>query len=240
MKYTYIRIIIAFALLLTGCSVPSRPTLRIAISNSPGSAVLYVAQEAGLYAKYEVDVELVELNSGCECMQALTETNVDAAVVPYAEYVSIPNMGTGILLLIAESAPKERYLVHNHVRNDWQTSQTEMLVGERSELMTRRVDWQHFLLAYEHARMLMNGEPEIQAKRIAERENRASDEVQHDMSRWSFWGLGHQDSLLSYKGPYAALHAHWQGRQFLTAAAASELDKAATRSTNSGQVEKAK
>lgn len=231
---------IALTLMLTGCAMPGKPTLRIAISSSPGSSVLYVAQESGLFRQYDVDVELVELNSGCECMQALAESSVEAAVVPYSEFASLPNSGSGILLLLAESQPGDPFPPHNHIRNDWHTSQTELLIGNRSELMTRREDWQRILLAYEHARMLLTGEPEVQARVIAEREQRSSNEVLHDLTQWVYFGLTHQDSLLSDLGPFAALNAHWQGRHFLTSAAASKLEDGFLERPPTEQVNKAK
>ncbi|MCB1059651.1 MAG: hypothetical protein KDB65_05435 [Calditrichaeota bacterium] len=236
----YIRNFIVLALILSGCTMSGKSVLRIAISNSPGSSIMYVAQEKKLFRQYEVDIELVELNTGCECMQALSESNVDAAIIPFSEYSSLPNTGMGVLLLVAVSNNEEQTHLHSHLKNDWQTGHADILVGDRSELMTRRLDWQRVLLAYEHARMLLQGEPDEHSRITAEREHRSIEAVSNDLMHWKVFGITQQDSLLGVGGPFASMNAQWQGRQFLTAAATLRLEDTVPQKLHSGQTNKAK
>ncbi len=71
MKQLVITLSIAVAVLTIGCAIPSRADLRIAISSSPGSSLLYIAQEARLFERYNVHIHIVELNSPGECALAM-------------------------------------------------------------------------------------------------------------------------------------------------------------------------
>ncbi len=225
MKQQVILFAIAICTLSSGCSVPDKPALRIAVSTTPGSAVLYLAQEAGLFRQYGVNVQIVELSSGCECSMALADGQVDAVAIPYGELLAMRegSASMGILMLLAASnkqMPEYDHVDHNL---EWFQGDIEVLTGRRSDLMLRRRDWQQVLLAYEHARLLLTGEREKHAAIIAQRESRSPEEFISDLQRWSLFGVADQDSLLGDNGPFSAMKAHWQGRKFLTAAATSKL-----------------
>ncbi|MBK8130200.1 MAG: hypothetical protein IPK53_15275 [bacterium] len=198
--------------------------MRIAIAHSPGSSVLYLAQELGMFEKYGVDVELAELNTCCESWECFDEGNCDAAVVSFAEFMSrhSPTDGSGVLMLLAvpdtsnsaarDSCPKAA-----------NCSGEEILIGNRSKLMLRRDEWQRVLLAYEHARLLAVSDMSSCVEIVAEREHSAPQDVINNIAAWSLFSIMAQDSLLSRDGPYSHMNAHWQGRLFLTSAVSTRL-----------------
>ena len=218
MKQLIISLAIAISTVVPGCSIPGKPVLRIAIMRSAGSSVLYVAQEAKLFEKYEVNVQLVEVSSGCESGLALMDGHVDAAVMPGSDLAVIEHSGAepGIILLVSASFDSLSCIRHKGIDSHWSVGPSEVLAGDRTALMQRREDWERVLLAYEHARLLLAGEPNIEAARIAAREKRLPETVIADLERWEIFSVTNQDSLLSSDGPYAYLNAHWQGRSFLT------------------------
>lgn len=213
-----IHIAIALAIALSGCDMPERQALRIAISPSPGSSIFYCAQEAELFQRYDVAVQLIELNSADECRLAFLEGNVDAAVLPQSEYEVLEANGAlaGLVMLISAPVSYSVLSADSSQESGWQAREVEMLIGDRPGLMHRRHEWQKVLQAYEHSRMLMKGEMNAQALVISGFERRSAVEVASDLKNWEFYGIVHQDSLLSSNGPFCALNAKWQGRLYLT------------------------
>lgn len=226
MKTIVITTCIATLAFISGCAVPRNPALRIAISPSPGSAIFYIAQKAGLFTKYNVAVQIVELNTGCECCLAICDGNVDAVVMPFKELEVLEKSGAtaSIVMVVANPLTKGEESADDLVSQNWEHDDFEILVGNRTDLMRRRQEWQRVLLAFEHARLLLAGEPEVQLAVVAKREHRSNDSVIKDMKKWKIFGVASQDSLFGSEGLYSRLSAKWHGRQFLTSAAVSKLN----------------
>lgn len=187
--------------------------------------MLYCAQEADLFNRYDVRVQIIELNSSEECRMAFVDGYVDAVVLDYDEYLKVESSGAlaGIFMLMAAPRDSSHSSKVLEERTFWKNHGIELLIGDRPGLMQRRQEWQRVLQAYEHARMLITGEMAAQAGVISGFERRDSSSVHKELIRWELFGIMHQDSLLDNAGPYSALNAKWQGRQFLTSAATSQF-----------------
>ena len=231
MKQLVIILSIAAAALAIGCAIPSRPDLRIAISSSPGSSLLYIAQEARLFERYNVGVHIVELNSPCECALAMHDHQVDAAVIPYDEYVILERSGSqaGIVMAIAVQGVVDSSSSNKTMKSSWSSSSVEVLAGNRSELAQRRQEWQRILLAYEHARLLMSGEQTLQSQVVAARERRSSESYLVDFKRWNVFDLSQQDSLFRPNGLCNGFNPQWHGKHLIQAATATDFDRFARR-----------
>lgn len=227
MKQLVITVSIATLIVVSGCTFPGEPGLRIAISSSPGSSLLYVAQDAGLFDLYGAKVHLVELNSACESAIALTDNHVDAVVIPFSEYNALAESGimAGIVMTVASPLSVDSTTQTATEGSLWTSHEAELLIAGRSELMTKKQEWQRILLAFEHARLLMVGERSRQTAVVAKRERRMVEKVQFDLDRWNLFGIAHQDSLFSKSGPCASFSAQWHGKHLLHAAVASQFDR---------------
>lgn len=227
MKHLVTAIAIALLAAGTGCDVPGRPALRIGISQSPGSAVMYLAQEHHLFEHYLVDVELVELNDGHECWTAFAHDRLDAVVMPYSE-LAFENQANsneaGVLMLLASSG-RFRDTVATNFAGRWKDGELDVLVGSRGDLMQRRVEWQRVLHAYEHARLLLTSGNVDLVKFVAEYEHRPAHEIIAEVKEWQFFGVQQQDSLLSVSGPYKDLKARWQGQFDFSTMPAQKADQ---------------
>lgn len=228
MKQHVLSFAIASVILATGCDMPGRPALRIGISSSPGSAIVYLAKEAGLFEMYKVDVEIVELTCGHECRTAFVNRQLDAVVMPYSELEQAMHANTseaGLLMLLA--APKEKTLFQELQSCDhsWRQGDVEILAGSRGDLMQRRQEWQRVLLAYEHARLLLSSGQPNHIALVADREHWEPDAVSAELEHWQVFGIMQQDSLLSKEGPYGELQARWQGQVHFSASVSSKAAK---------------
>ncbi len=240
MKQLVITFSIASAFLLCGCAVPSKPDLRIAISGSPGSSLLYIAQEAQLFERYDVHVQLVELNYPCECATAISDRHVDAAVIPYDEFTALEESGStaGIVMAVAAPCIVDTTLSGEAVETSWKSSSVEVLVGDRAELMQRRQEWQRLLLAYEHARLLMAGEKHLQSQVVAARERRSAESVTSDIERWNIFSIAQQDSLFRLDGRCAEINPKWHGKHLLQAAVSTEFNRFKSRNESAATRDK--
>lgn len=227
MKQLVITVSIATLIVLSGCSFPGEPGLRIAISSSPGSSILYVAHDAGLFDLYGTKVHLVELNSACECAIALTDHHVDAVVIPFSEYDELKESGIMAGIVMAVASPRAFDSTSQTTTDGllWTSTEPELLIAGRSDLMAKKQEWQRILLAFEHARLLLVGERSRQTAVVARRERRSVEMLLLDLDRWNLFGIAHQDSLFGNDGPCASFSAQWHGKHLLHAAVASQFDR---------------
>lgn len=90
-RYLYILLLVA---LLTAC-VPSNPAvvntrpLRVEYTNRWGDYTILVAQELGLFKKYDVDIEPVYFNVFSEAIPALATGAVDGGLVGVGDTINI-------------------------------------------------------------------------------------------------------------------------------------------------------
>ncbi len=225
MKQHILSFSIASLIFMMGCGMPGRPALRIGISSSPGSSIVYLAEEAGLFDMYKVDVEIVELSCGHECRSAFVNHQLDAVVMPYHELETATHINSseaGLLMLLAAPKPNASTLISQACNCEWPQGDVEILAGNRGDLMQRRQEWQRVLLAYEHARLVMSSGQLGNIKSVAEREHRSADEVLSELTNWQVFGIMQQDSLLSKDGPYGALQARWQGQVHFSASVSNK------------------
>lgn len=228
MKQHVLSFAIASLIVTMGCDMPGRPALRIGISSSPGSSIVYLAEEAGLFDMYKVDVEIVELSCAHECRAAFIKRQLDAVVMPFQELELATHVNTseaGLIMLLA--APKTNNTVelsHDGVCA-WPQNDVEILAGNRGDLMQRRQEWQRVLLAYEHARLLLSSGQSTHIALVAEREHRDATVIANELALWQVFGIMQQDSLLSKDGPYGALQARWQGQVHFSTSVSTKAAK---------------
>lgn len=228
MKYIAAAFAMASIALISSCDMPEPPAIRIGISQSPGSSVLYLAETTGLFKTYKVDVKLVELTCSHELRAAFASNKLDAVTLPHDQFelaAKESGLEAGVLLLVAapgDLAVSEHF---EHCDSTCRDMEVEVLVGRRGDIMLRRKDWQKVLLAYEHARLLMASGHNKYLSLLAEREHKDISRVSEELSHWQVFGSMQQDSLLGKKGPFAGLQARWQGQVHFSSLVASEAQR---------------
>ncbi|MBL0060157.1 MAG: hypothetical protein IPP40_01315 [bacterium] len=193
-----------------------------------------------MFERYDVRVHIVELNSPCECALAMSDHQVDAVVIPYDDYIAMEKSGSqsGIVMAVAAPSAADSTLSYYSTNSSWSSKSVEVLVGNRSELMQRRQEWQRTLLAYEHARLLMSGEQNLQGKVVAIRERRSVESFINDFKRWSVFGISQQDSLFLPNGLCAKFNPQWHGKHLLQAAVATDFDRFTSRNESAAARDK--
>jgi ABC-type nitrate/sulfonate/bicarbonate transport system substrate-binding protein len=95
------RSVVALLALLAGCGQSPEQTLtfRLGAPELPSTLLLYVAQDADLFAKERLKLELVRYDSGREALQAAAEGLNDAAVVYSTPVVLAALRGEDIVIL---------------------------------------------------------------------------------------------------------------------------------------------
>lgn len=176
---------------------------------------MYLAAEERLFERYSVDVEMVELNDGHECWMAFAGGRLDAVVLPYTE-LSLENQlnanEAGVLMLLAAARPNPVSLALDSTQRQWPSDDLDVLVVSRGDLMNRRVEWQHVLHAYEHARLLLTASDSLHLQSVSDYEHRSVETIAAEIKNWNLFGVQQQDSLLSANGPFKNLKARWQGQ----------------------------
>ncbi|WP_200768921.1 ABC transporter substrate-binding protein [Vibrio nigripulchritudo] len=88
-RYLFMLLLVIPALMLVlvwgnleeGIRIDSAPTIKIAVSQTPLSAPLFVAQYNQFFSKHHLDVELVPCQGGVQCAAMLLSRQVDYATV---------------------------------------------------------------------------------------------------------------------------------------------------------------
>ena len=103
---TLLLVSIFFSLSIKGC-IFSREAqlepLRIGLNNWPGYAIMFYAQETGIFAKRGLSVELVRFNNQQDNVRAMLRGALDASFVPFWEVMQAdPGENKPVYLLVAD------------------------------------------------------------------------------------------------------------------------------------------
>ena len=94
------------SLSLKGCAIFSEPQLqplRIGLNNWPGYAIMFYAQEKGIFAKRGLSVELVRFSNQQDNVRAMLRGALDASFVPFWEVMQAdPGENKPVYLLVAD------------------------------------------------------------------------------------------------------------------------------------------
>ncbi len=96
--------LLAWVMLLAGCSQPEEPTLRVGTYPWPGFATLHHARALGLLDPARV--RLVDFDTGGQVMQAMRDGSIDAAGLTLNEALLVAGSvrGTRVVLAFGQSA----------------------------------------------------------------------------------------------------------------------------------------
>ncbi|MCB9357019.1 MAG: hypothetical protein H6506_03260 [Calditrichaeota bacterium] len=228
MKRLLISLAIAFVLLIPGCDIPGSGTIRIGISTTPGSAVLYLAEASGLFQKYHVDAKIVELQDRYELNDAFVRGDLDAVCISHDQFQafeSLPSLEAGVFMLIGVKNRNSSFGETGDFNGSCLSHEEDVLVGRRGEVMKRRSEWRRLLLAYEHARLLYIGRHSLELKLLVDWKQQSIESMLAEFDQWTVFGALQQDSLLGEGGPYVEHIGRWQGNLNVSSSLAADAEK---------------